>query len=422
MFQLHVNKIHFISVYLHSGNMCKLTLTAGLCLIIASLGYPGLTDTAAVPPNTCNGRISGLYPNPADPHSFYSCGNGIAYLQNCPSNLVFNPKCSCCDYPVTPSTTTTTPPTTTTTPPTTTTTTPPTTTTTAPTTTTTPPTTTKTPTPIDNFCNGKSNGQYTNPADPRSFYNCWDGRTYLQNCQSNLVFNQKCSCCDYPVTPSTTTTTPPTTTKTPTPIDNFCNGKSNGQYTNPSDPHSFYNCWDGRTYLQNCQSNLVFNQKCSCCDYPVTPSTTTTTAPTTTTTPPTKTTTPTPIDNFCNGKSNGQYTNPADPHSFYNCWDGRTYLQNCQSNLVFNQKCSCCDYPVTPSTTTTTAPTTTTTPPTKTKTPTPIDNFCNGKSNGQYTNPADPHSFYNCWDGRTYLQNCQSNLVFNQNAAAVTIL
>ncbi|XP_039657199.1 chondroitin proteoglycan 2-like [Perca fluviatilis] len=140
--------------------MCKLTLTAGLCLIIASLGYPGLTDTAAVPPNPCDGGISGLYPNPADPHSFYNCGNGIAYLQNCPSNLVFDPTCSCCNYP--------------------------------------PVTTTTNPTPIDNFCNGKNNGQYTNPTAPNYFYNCWDGNTYLQNCPLNLVFNQTCSCCDYP--------------------------------------------------------------------------------------------------------------------------------------------------------------------------------------------------------------------------------
>ncbi|XP_035863344.1 integumentary mucin C.1-like [Sander lucioperca] len=205
--------------------MCKLTLTAGLFLIIASLGYPGLTETAAVPPNFCNGKSNGQYTNPADPHSFYNCWDGTTYLQYCQSSLVFNQECSCCDYPATPPTTTTTPLTTTT-------------------------AVTIPQTPIDNFCNGKSNGQYTNPADPHSFYNCWDGRTYLQYCPSSLDFNQKCSCCDYPVTALTTTTTPPDTTTTPP------------------------------TTITTPPTTTT------------TPPTTTTTPPTTTRTPPTTTTTP----------------------------------------------------------------------------------------------------------------------------------
>ena len=104
----------------------------------------------------------------------------------------------------------------------------------------------------------------------------------------------------------------------------------------------------------------------------------------------------TPIDNFCNGKSNGQYTNPADTYSFHNCWDGRTYLQNCPSNLVFKQKRSCCDYPTI-------------------NTSTPIDNFCDGKK-GNFPYPGDKHSLYT-WQRhhKKYL----SILVFKNNAYAV---
>jgi cytolysin (calcineurin-like family phosphatase) len=45
----------------------------------------------------CN---QGMYhPNVRDAGSFYQCSNGVPYLHNCPSGLVFNPKLNVCDWP-----------------------------------------------------------------------------------------------------------------------------------------------------------------------------------------------------------------------------------------------------------------------------------------------------------------------------------
>uniref|UniRef100_A0A3B4TH43 chitinase n=1 Tax=Seriola dumerili TaxID=41447 RepID=A0A3B4TH43_SERDU len=50
--------------------------------------------------------------------------------------------------------------------------------------------------------------------------------------------------------------------------DNFCSGRADGLHANPNDRNSFYNCAHGRTYIQYCATNLVFNPTCLCCDYP----------------------------------------------------------------------------------------------------------------------------------------------------------
>uniref|UniRef100_A0A3Q3NP35 chitinase n=1 Tax=Mastacembelus armatus TaxID=205130 RepID=A0A3Q3NP35_9TELE len=49
--------------------------------------------------NFCIGKTTGLYPNPKDPNSFYSCSSEITYIQKCPSNLVYRESCKCCDWP-----------------------------------------------------------------------------------------------------------------------------------------------------------------------------------------------------------------------------------------------------------------------------------------------------------------------------------
>ena len=40
----------------------------------------------------------GIFPNPTDCSSFFNCVGGIAFLENCPGNLVFNPDLLICDY------------------------------------------------------------------------------------------------------------------------------------------------------------------------------------------------------------------------------------------------------------------------------------------------------------------------------------
>ncbi|XP_048212919.1 chitotriosidase-1 [Perognathus longimembris pacificus] len=46
----------------------------------------------------CQGKADGLYPNPRDPSTFYSCAGGRQFLQNCPRGLVFSTSCSCCTW------------------------------------------------------------------------------------------------------------------------------------------------------------------------------------------------------------------------------------------------------------------------------------------------------------------------------------
>ncbi|XP_053446537.1 acidic mammalian chitinase-like [Nycticebus coucang] len=47
------------------------------------------------------------------------------------------------------------------------------------------------------FCAGKSNGLYPSPTSKRAFYNCVNGHTYEEACQTGLVFDTSCSCCNW---------------------------------------------------------------------------------------------------------------------------------------------------------------------------------------------------------------------------------
>ncbi|XP_036117133.1 chitotriosidase-1 [Molossus molossus] len=48
--------------------------------------------------DTCQGRADGLYPNPRDPSSYYSCAGGRLFQQSCPPGLVFSSSCMCCTW------------------------------------------------------------------------------------------------------------------------------------------------------------------------------------------------------------------------------------------------------------------------------------------------------------------------------------
>ncbi|XP_054464726.1 chitotriosidase-1-like [Anoplopoma fimbria] len=47
--------------------------------------------------NFCNGKSRGLFPNPTDQYSFYNCTGQIGTIESCPSNMVFNKQCECCE-------------------------------------------------------------------------------------------------------------------------------------------------------------------------------------------------------------------------------------------------------------------------------------------------------------------------------------
>uniref|UniRef100_A0A667ZVP9 chitinase n=1 Tax=Myripristis murdjan TaxID=586833 RepID=A0A667ZVP9_9TELE len=48
---------------------------------------------------------------------------------------------------------------------------------------------------------------------------------------------------------------------------------------------------------------------------------------------------------FCRGKVDGLYINERDGNSFYQCFQGYTYLQRCPANLIFSDQCKCCNWP-----------------------------------------------------------------------------
>ncbi|NXN74580.1 CHIA chitinase, partial [Himantopus himantopus] len=51
-------------------------------------------------------------------------------------------------------------------------------------------------------------------------------------------------------------------------VSNFCAGKTNGIYADPTNKRIFYNCINGETFMQSCDDGLVFDPSCSCCNWP----------------------------------------------------------------------------------------------------------------------------------------------------------
>ncbi|XP_041836519.1 chitinase, acidic.1 [Melanotaenia boesemani] len=85
-----------------------------------------------------------------------------------------------------------------------------------------------------------------------------------------------CSQGDYPLInhlrasmgfpPKPTTTPRPTTTRDP--ISSFCNGRPDGLYENPADKTTYFQCFQGNTYLHRCQPGLIYWDSCKCCNWP----------------------------------------------------------------------------------------------------------------------------------------------------------
>ncbi|XP_039467924.1 acidic mammalian chitinase-like [Oreochromis aureus] len=67
-------------------------------------------------------------------------------------------------------------------------------------------------------------------------------------------------------TPKPTTTPRPTTTRDPS--ADFCRGRPDGLYENPADKTTFFQCFQGNTYLHRCQPGLIYWDSCKCCNWP----------------------------------------------------------------------------------------------------------------------------------------------------------
>ncbi|XP_078276625.1 acidic mammalian chitinase-like [Rhinoraja longicauda] len=70
-----------------------------------------------------------------------------------------------------------------------------------------------------------------------------------------------------PSTTAPSTAAPTQSTKSPG-NPHFCVGKSNGFHVDPQDKRVFYQCVNGRTYVQECAVGLVFDPTCDCCNWP----------------------------------------------------------------------------------------------------------------------------------------------------------
>ncbi|XP_042353169.1 acidic mammalian chitinase-like [Plectropomus leopardus] len=66
--------------------------------------------------------------------------------------------------------------------------------------------------------------------------------------------------------PKPTTTPAPTTTRDP--IADFCHGRPDGLYENPADKTTYFQCFQGNTYLHRCQPGLIYWDSCKCCNWP----------------------------------------------------------------------------------------------------------------------------------------------------------
>ncbi|KAK2849584.1 hypothetical protein Q5P01_009418 [Channa striata] len=232
----------------------------------------------------CIGKSDGNYANPKNAYTFYSCSNGLTYLMDCPSGLIFRESLNICVWPTTeaPNTTTQTPPTTT------------------------------SAAPIDEFCKGKRDGHYANPKNAYTFYSCSNGLTYLMDCPSASAV----------------------------PLDQFCAVKKNGDYANPNNPNSYISCFDGVTYIRYCPTGLIFVENSDKCDWPTNTGSVVVTTPS-----PVPTTTPFGFDaKFCSGKRDGDYTFPYNGHKFYTCSNGLTSIRDCPSNLIFKKNLNQCDW------------------------------------------------------------------------------
>ncbi|CAH2220956.1 acidic mammalian chitinase [Pelobates cultripes] len=71
--------------------------------VAAATEKPAIPPAAPTPARSggsgfCAGKANGLYPVVENKNAFWQCSNGITYQQNCPTGLVFDPSCQCCNW------------------------------------------------------------------------------------------------------------------------------------------------------------------------------------------------------------------------------------------------------------------------------------------------------------------------------------
>ncbi|MEE6521585.1 hypothetical protein FKM82_019847 [Ascaphus truei] len=115
------------------------------------------------------------------------------------------------------------------------------------------------------------------PLDDFSGAFCGEGKYPLMNTLKSAlgISSPNCKSSVIPVAPNTAAPTAAPTAAAPTASGSgsggssstFCVGKASGLYANPQSKSGFFNCVNGNTYQESCQTDLVFDTSCSCCNW-----------------------------------------------------------------------------------------------------------------------------------------------------------
>ncbi|KAJ3664242.1 hypothetical protein Zmor_008426 [Zophobas morio] len=252
------------------------------------------------------------------------------------------------------------------------------------------------------------------PGDCTMYWECFEGNHYLYNCPDGLWWHQEISQCDYPGdfctnSTGTPTVTPPISTTTHNGQPD-CTGTGDDPVFYPyyGDCTKYWECADGKLYIQDCPDGLWWHQEANQCDYPgafCTNSTipTDSTWSTPTWTPP-PTTLPPPT---CDGSSTDEifYPYPGDCTKYWMCTHGDLYLYECPDGLWWDPNTSECEYPgdfCFDGTTPTTNPTT------------PLVE-CEEEGSSYLPDPNSCHLFVWCLDGSWYEEECPTGLYYDED-------
>lgn len=179
----------------------------------------------------CAGKGNGDYAHPRECNKFYTCSAGVSYERACPKNLVFNPNPLIlrCDYPRHVNCQ-------------------------------------EKGSSSDNlgFCHGKPNGRYPHTMNCNQFFNCHDGNGVAMSCPSGMLYNRVRRYCDRPNNVVCVVLGGPNAN-----TQNFCSGRDDGLYANPSDCSKFFQCHQsGLTTEQSCLPGLLFDSNAKTCNWP----------------------------------------------------------------------------------------------------------------------------------------------------------
>ncbi|XP_067863648.1 acidic mammalian chitinase-like [Heptranchias perlo] len=160
------------------------------------------------------------------------------------------------------------------------------------------------------FCHDKKDGVYPISCAVDSFYQCTNKSTDIQTCSRGTSFDVNKGKCVWP---------PRLFPAFNLADNNFCNGKSDGNYAIPVP--TYYKCNSGGTLIKQCPADLLYHAITRNCDsanifadFDVT---------------------------FCKDNNDGTYPIPGRPTKFYHCSNKDTNIGRCPKGSVYNNFCKC---------------------------------------------------------------------------------